>query len=75
MVNLLEAVFAKRPKKGETIERDAGDKPAAFADTLWFASLIGLVGGFATILTNSMGPILNGPPEYPRAFPRCSRLK
>ena len=26
---------------------------------MWFACVVGVVGGFATILTNSMGPMLN----------------
>ena len=44
----------------------------AYAQSVWFAGLVGVVGGFATILTNSMGPILNvyllalqlGPSEF-----------
>jgi len=33
--------------------------PPSYATSLWFAAVVGVVGGFATILTNSMGPILN----------------
>eukprot|EP00041_Stephanoeca_diplocostata_P025964 m.692227 g.692227 ORF g.692227 m.692227 type:complete len:388 (+) comp22861_c0_seq2:179-1342(+) len=33
--------------------------PAAYATSWWFAGVIGVIGGFATILTNSMGPMLN----------------
>jgi hypothetical protein len=31
----------------------------AYAASLWFAAVVGVIGGFATILTNSMGPMLN----------------
>lgn len=42
----------------EEVCGDASELPA-YATSIWFASLVGVVGGFATILTNSMGPILN----------------
>lgn len=35
------------------------DSPAAWATSQWFSGVVGIVGGFATILTNSMGPMLN----------------
>jgi uncharacterized membrane protein YfcA len=33
--------------------------PPAYATSTRFAVVVGLLGGFATILTNSMGPLLN----------------
>ena len=35
------------------------DGVPAYARSIWFACTVGVVGGFATILTNSMGPMLN----------------
>ena len=65
MVNFLQSAFmpAKPPPpkgkgKGDAAAAAAAGLPA-FATSLWFASVVGLVGGFATILTNSMGPMLN----------------
>lgn len=47
-VNLLQSVLVK----------DTGEIPG-YANSLWFACVVGVIGGFATILTNSMGPMLN----------------
>jgi len=38
---------------------DSKSKTPAWAESAWFAGVVGIVGGFATILTNSMGPMLN----------------
>jgi hypothetical protein len=46
-------------KKSKQEEKEALEVPA-YATSIWFTFLIGVVGGFATILTNSMGPMLNG---------------
>lgn len=35
------------------------EPPPAYATSIKFAVIVGLIGGFATILTNSMGPLLN----------------
>ena len=35
------------------------EPPPAYATSIKFAAIVGLIGGFATILTNSMGPLLN----------------
>jgi len=48
MVNLLQSVLVK----------NTGEIPG-YAESLWFACIVGVIGGFATILTNSMGPMLN----------------
>ena len=37
----------------------------AYATSLWFATLVGVIGGFATILTNSMGPMLKSDLKIP----------
>eukprot|EP00035_Acanthoeca_spectabilis_P022964 m.446879 g.446879 ORF g.446879 m.446879 type:complete len:356 (-) comp19435_c0_seq1:276-1343(-) len=44
--------------KGRAGGSDA-PRPAGYADSIWFAWVIGILGGLATILTNSMGPLLN----------------
>jgi uncharacterized membrane protein YfcA len=62
MVNLtqtaLAATKAAVKKKKEEASPDY-TSPLWYADSIWFAALIGVLGGFATILTNSMGPLLN----------------
>lgn len=40
-------------------EANDEDGAPAYAKTMWFTSIVGVIGGFATILTNSMGPMLN----------------
>ena len=37
----------------------ATERAPAYARSLWFVTVVGLTGGFATVLTNSMGPMLN----------------
>ena len=44
-------------KTGPT--KQPADIVPAYAHSIWFAWLVGLTGGFATILVNSMGPMLN----------------
>lgn len=41
--------------------KDSAEKSAvpAYADSLRFACIVGIIGGVATMLTNAMGPILN----------------
>lgn len=53
------------PTPDTRVRAIAGSKTGAnpmpeFAKAAWFAWVIGGVGGFATMLTNSMGPALNG---------------
>lgn len=36
-----------------------GDSPPSYSSAWWFVGLIGVTGGFATVLTNSMGPMLD----------------
>jgi len=50
---------ASKTKKDGEAAGAADEGLPAYATSVWFASVIGLVGGFATILTNSMGPMLN----------------
>lgn len=55
-INLAQAFLVPAPKgKGKG---GAAGVPA-YATSLWFATVVGVIGGFATILTNSMGPMLN----------------
>jgi uncharacterized membrane protein YfcA len=35
------------------------EQPPAYSRAAWFVGIVGLTGGFATVLTNSMGPMLN----------------
>merc|ERR1740130_1172524 len=58
MLNLYQEM-AKGGKKEATKDKKDDDTPAAWATSWWFAWIIGIAGGFATILTNSMGPLLN----------------
>jgi hypothetical protein len=70
MVNLLQSMLVdtkpsnnNKKKKNDDAKDDNEDndstKVAAYAESIWFACIIGIIGGFATILTNSMGPMLN----------------
>eukprot|EP00930_Biecheleria_cincta_P077744 TRINITY_DN65050_c0_g1_i1.p1 TRINITY_DN65050_c0_g1~~TRINITY_DN65050_c0_g1_i1.p1 ORF type:complete len:356 (+),score=39.61 TRINITY_DN65050_c0_g1_i1:31-1068(+) len=43
---------------GKQTDAGRGDVPS-YANSFAFACLVGVVGGFATILTNAMGPMLN----------------
>lgn len=56
-LGIYQELFPAKKSKDDK-DKDA-KKPAAWADSIWFAFIVGLVGGFATILTNSMGPMLN----------------
>jgi len=55
LLNASQEFGAKKKEKCE----DGESALPAYATSLWFAWLVGIVGGFATILTNSMGPMLN----------------
>ena len=44
---------------GYLTKSKSGDGPPAYAKAYWFIGLVGLTGGFATVLTNSMGPMLD----------------
>ena len=68
MMNTLkarEAAVAAKMKKDDGdakvgVKAGAGASEAsALGKSIYFIALVGLLGGFATILTNSMGPILN----------------
>lgn len=50
---------AGKSSKGSNTTLPGAPAPPAYATTWWFAVVIGVIGGFATILTNSMGPMLN----------------
>jgi len=50
---------SKSPGPKKTAAQAAADGVPAYATSVWFVSVVGVVGGFATILTNSMGPMLN----------------
>merc|ERR1719171_685032 len=55
---LANSWLAKKKKDdGENDGKPEG--PPSYATSMWFAGLVGFIGGFATILTNSMGPMLN----------------
>eukprot|EP01065_Artemidia_motanka_P020129 TRINITY_DN240_c0_g2_i1.p1 TRINITY_DN240_c0_g2~~TRINITY_DN240_c0_g2_i1.p1 ORF type:complete len:279 (+),score=50.69 TRINITY_DN240_c0_g2_i1:34-870(+) len=43
---------------GAVQSREPG-KRAPYATASWFVGLVGLTGGFATVIVNSMGPVLN----------------
>ena len=49
----------KGKAKGEDQCEDEGAAPSPLAAARAFTLLVGLLGGFATVLTNSMGPVLN----------------
>ena len=36
-----------------------GDAPPSYSSAWWFIGIVGITGGFATVLTNSMGPMLD----------------
>jgi len=55
LVSLIQNVCTKKSSSSD----DSKSGVPAFATSIWFAAIIGVVGGFATILTNSMGPLLN----------------
>lgn len=72
LLNLSQELKAKAPpktngekdgkekdKNGKGSDTEEDDGVPAYAKTLWFTSIVGVIGGFATILTNSMGPMLN----------------
>jgi uncharacterized membrane protein YfcA len=73
LLNAFQALSARRrAQKANALtqaakKNDENGKPEiqlpapvpAYAHSVAFACLIGLTGGFATILTNSMGPMLN----------------
>jgi hypothetical protein len=63
LVVSLAEVFCKKPPPptpaGGAAAAAASDGPSALASSVWFAAFVGVVGGFATIITNSMGPLLN----------------
>lgn len=48
-----------RSKSPKGSPRPPKEQAPAYARALWFVSLVGVTGGFATVLTNSMGPMLN----------------
>merc|ERR1740117_384173 len=56
VLNFIEE-YKKRAQ--DTKKSDDAPKVPAYAQSFWFTSCVGLLGGFATILTNSMGPLLN----------------
>ena len=57
-VNLGQSMLVPGDKGKDKKGKDKDAVPA-YARSLWFACVVGVVGGFATILTNSMGPMLN----------------
>jgi uncharacterized membrane protein YfcA len=62
LLNLSQEVFKSKSevsKKKKDDDHKSDDEVPAYATTYWFAWLIGLTGGVATVLTNSMGPMLN----------------
>lgn len=49
-----------KDEAGKRADADAGkDEVPSYANSFGFVCLVGVVGGFATILTNAMGPMLN----------------
>lgn len=50
---------SKSRSKSPALPRLQKDQPPDYARAVWFASVVGVTGGFATVLTNSMGPMLN----------------
>ena len=55
-----EAAKAAQAKKDDDAKAEGeAEGPSALGKSPYFIGLVGLLGGFATILTNSMGPILN----------------
>jgi len=60
VLNFMEE-FKKDDSQGKKDDdkKESQKKIPAYAESIWFVSFVGVVGGFATILTNSMGPMLN----------------
>eukprot|EP00747_Dinoflagellata_sp_TGD_P207442 gnl/TRDRNA2_/TRDRNA2_81017_c0_seq1.p1 gnl/TRDRNA2_/TRDRNA2_81017_c0~~gnl/TRDRNA2_/TRDRNA2_81017_c0_seq1.p1 ORF type:complete len:334 (+),score=64.38 gnl/TRDRNA2_/TRDRNA2_81017_c0_seq1:79-1080(+) len=57
LLNLSQELMARKKVKKD--DDAAEEKPPWYAESFGFVCLIGVTGGFATILTNSMGPMLN----------------
>jgi uncharacterized membrane protein YfcA len=55
---MLNLAITKITKAATAGAKDDG-KPPAYAKAWWFVGLVGVTGGFATVLTNSMGPMLD----------------
>jgi uncharacterized membrane protein YfcA len=41
------------------LTKTEGDAPPSYSSAWWFIGVVGIAGGFATVLTNSMGPMLD----------------
>eukprot|EP00929_Paragymnodinium_shiwhaense_P118604 TRINITY_DN90514_c0_g1_i1.p1 TRINITY_DN90514_c0_g1~~TRINITY_DN90514_c0_g1_i1.p1 ORF type:complete len:321 (+),score=59.54 TRINITY_DN90514_c0_g1_i1:98-1060(+) len=61
LLNFYQELQSRRraAAKKDDVDKGKQDDVPAYAGSLWFVSLVGIIGGFATILTNSMGPMLN----------------
>ncbi|CAE8726265.1 unnamed protein product [Polarella glacialis] len=68
LVNLSQELLVKPAQEGKAVAEESNktgkalppeERVPSYATSIWFVSLMGGVGGFATILTNSMGPMLN----------------
>jgi uncharacterized membrane protein YfcA len=59
LLNASQELMSRKKSDPKKTDEKVDDSVPPYAESLWFVTLIGLIGGFATILTNSMGPMLN----------------
>lgn len=56
--SVLAALICLNLSIGKLTKTD-GDSPPNYVSAWWFVGMVGITGGFATVLTNSMGPMLD----------------